>query len=91
METYIPSGTRSQEDLRGTAASLMLSEDDLSLITSGLVLLEQSESEMAKLARVERRDQNLADSLERWAKRTEELKNRVIDHQMSIVEKVIGD
>jgi hypothetical protein len=54
-----------------------------------LVLLTRSQLELANLARAQRRDDNLADSLEDWGDKSEELLTRVIEHHSTCMSKIL--
>ena len=71
------------------SSGLELSPGDLSMIASGLVLLTRSQLELANLARAQRRDDNLADSLEDWGNKSEELLTRVIEHHSACMSKIL--
>ena len=55
------------------ASGLVLSPYDLSMIEAGLELLENSQIQLADLAKAEHRTDNIADALEDWAKKIGEL------------------
>src|SRR5580704_13061641 len=59
----------SPDEWNKLASGLVLSPDDLSMIEAGLELLENSQIQLADLARVEHRNDNIADALEDWAKK----------------------
>ena len=58
------------------SSGLELSPGDLSMITSGLRLLTKSQLELATLARTQHLEDNLADSLEDWGNKSQELLTR---------------
>src|SRR5258705_10454073 len=71
------------------SSGLELSPDDLSMTTSGLELLTKSQLELTNLAKAQHRDDNLADCLEDWANKSQELLTRVIEHHLACTAKVL--
>jgi hypothetical protein len=71
------------------SAGLELSPDDLSMITSGLELLTKSQLELAKFASTQHRDDNLADCLEEWGNKSQELLTRIIEHHSACISKIL--
>ena len=59
----------SPDEWNKLASGLVLSPDDLSMIEAGLELLENSQIQLADLAKAEHRNDNIADALEDWAKK----------------------
>ena len=50
------------------------------MIEAGLELLENSQIQLADLAKAEHRTDNIADALEDWAKKIGELAARILEH-----------
>jgi len=71
------------------SSGLELSPNDLSMITSGLRLLTKSQLELATLARTQHLEDNLADSLEDWGNKSQELLTRVIEHHSACMSKIL--
>jgi hypothetical protein len=80
----------SPDEWNKLASGLVLSPDDLSMIEAGLELLENSQIQLADLARVEHRTDNIADALEDWAKKIGELAARILDHHSSCLVKLMA-
>ena len=59
----------SPDEWNKLASGLVLSPDDLSMIEAGLELLENSQIQLADLAKAEHRTDNTANALEDWAKK----------------------
>jgi hypothetical protein len=59
----------SPDEWNKLASGLVLSPNDLSMIEAGLELLENSQIQLADLAKAEHRTDNIADALEDWAKK----------------------
>jgi hypothetical protein len=59
----------SPDEWNKLASGLLLSPDDLRMIEAGLELLENSQIQLADLAKAEHRTDNIADALEDWAKK----------------------
>jgi hypothetical protein len=72
----------SPDEWNKLASGLVLSPDDLSVIEAGLELLENSQIQLADLAKAEHRNDNMADALEDWAI-TGELSARILEHHSS--------
>ena len=67
-----------------------ISPDDLSVIEAGLELLENSQIQLADLAKAEHRTDNIADALEDWAKKIGELAARILEHHSSCLVKLMA-
>jgi hypothetical protein len=73
------------------ASGLVLSPYDLSMIEAGLEpLLENSQIQLADLAKPEHRTDNIADALEDWAKKISELAARILEHHSSCLLKLMA-
>ena len=70
----------SPDEWNKLASGLVFSPDDLSMIEAGLELLENSQIQLADLAKAEHRTDNIADALEDWAKKIGELAARILEH-----------
>ena len=79
----------SLDEWKEISSGLVLSPNDLSMITSGLRLLTKSQLELATLARTQHLEDNLADSLEDWGNKSQELLTRVIEHHSACMSKIL--
>ena len=70
----------SPDEWNKLASGLALSPDDLRMIEAGLELLENSQIQLADLAKAEHRTDNIADVLEDWVKKIGELAVRILEH-----------
>jgi hypothetical protein len=59
------------------------------MITAGLVFLAKSQTELSELGRFHRTD-DLVDPLKDWVEKTRELTDRVIEHHLSCLAKVMA-
>jgi hypothetical protein len=80
----------SPDEWNKVASGLVLSPDDLSMIEAGLELLENSQIQLADLAKAEHRTDNIADALEDWAKKIGELAARILEHHSSCLVKLMA-
>ena len=80
----------SPDEWNKLASDLVLSPDDLSMIEAGLELLENSQIQLADLAKAENRTDNIADALEDWAKKIGELAARILEHHSSCLVKLMA-
>ena len=80
----------SPDEWNKVASGLVLSPDDLSMIEAGLELLENSQIQLADLAKAEHRADNIADALEDWAKKIGELAARILEHHSSCLVKLMA-
>ena len=79
----------SPDEWNKLASGLVLSPDDLRMIEAGLELLENSQIQLADLAKAEHRTDNIADALEDWAKKIGELAVRILEHHSSCMVKLM--
>ena len=80
----------SPDEWNKLASGLVLSPDDLRMIEAGLELLENSQIQLADLAKAEHRTDNIADALEDWAKKIGELAARILEHPSSCFVKLMA-
>ena len=80
----------SPDEWNKVASGLVLSPDDLRMIEAGLELLENSQIQLADLAKAEHRTDNMANALEDWAKITSELAARILEHHSSCLLKLMA-
>jgi hypothetical protein len=80
----------SPDEWNKLASGLVLSPYDLSMIEAGLELLENSQIQLADLAKAEHRTDNIADALEDWAKKIGELAARILEHHSSCLLKLMA-
>jgi hypothetical protein len=80
----------SPDEWNKLASGLVLSPYDLSMIEAGLELLENSQIQLADLAKAEHRPDNIADALEDWAKKIGELAARILEHHSSCLLKTMA-
>src|ERR1700726_2998265 len=80
----------SPDEWNKVASGLVLSPDDLRMIEAGLELLENSQIQLADLAKAEHRTDNMANALEDWAKKIGELAARILEHHSSCLLKLMA-
>jgi hypothetical protein len=80
----------SPDEWNKVASGLVLSADDLRMIEAGLEFLENSQIQLADLAKAEHRTDNMANALEDWAKITSELAARILVHHSSCLLKLMA-
>jgi hypothetical protein len=80
----------SPDEWNKLASRLVLSPDELRMIEAGLELLENSQIQLADLAKAEHRTDNMANALEDWAKIISELAARILEHHSSCLLKLMA-